>query len=70
MGHHIDGNGDFKSDKYPWCKPGFFALKFSDRKARVVIRHYAEITSDQELAADLITVCDKHSRDESIKAGN
>lgn len=33
----------FQSDKYDWCPPGFFALKFTDIAARVSIQHYANL---------------------------
>ena len=59
MGHHIDVNGNFKSDKYVWCPPGFLALKFTDSNARLSIRAYAALTDDKGLAEDLITVCDQ-----------
>lgn len=60
MGHHLTERVDFKSDKYDWCPVGFFALKFSDPLARQVIRRYAFRTDDDDLAADLIAVCDKY----------
>jgi len=56
MGHHII-NGEFVSDKYPWCKKGFFVLKFSDPLARTAIGYYAQFTKDKELSEDLKTVC-------------
>ena len=57
MGHHII-NGKFKSDKYAWCLPGFFVLKFSNPKARKFILAYADETDDKELAEDLRTACE------------
>ncbi len=60
MGHHII-NGKFKSDKYPWCPVGFFALKFSDPDARKALIMYAALTDDDELTNDLITAC--HNED-------
>lgn len=62
MGHHLTKDGDFRSDKYNWCPEGFFALKFSDPKARQAIRRYAELTGDSELEEDLITACNKEER--------
>ena len=54
MGHHIDTKtGKFISDKYRWCPVGFFALKFTDPLARMVIGIYANRTEDLELAEDL-----------------
>jgi hypothetical protein len=35
--------GVFQSDKYGWCQPGFFTLKFTDIVARVAIQHYANL---------------------------
>lgn len=57
MGHHLTGRGTFKSDKYPWCPEGFFALKLTDPIARKAARLYAAHTKDQELADDLRFVC-------------
>jgi len=56
MGHHIV-NGEFKSDKYEWCKKGFLALKFSDPNARDPLLLYADRTKDQELSEDIKTAC-------------
>ena len=53
MGHHLTEDGQFKSDKYDWCPPGFFAMKFTDPLARDVIREYAIHTGDAELSEDL-----------------
>jgi len=55
MGHHINKKGKFKSDKYAWCPPGFFALKFTDLNARICLIKYATITEDKELADDINT---------------
>lgn len=56
MGHHLTADGKFKSDKYSWCPSGFFALKFTDPKARHAIEIYAAMVmrTDPELAADLL----------------
>lgn len=53
MGHHLTKRGTFKSDKYRWCKEGFFALKFTDSLAWEVILLYASFTRDKGLAKDL-----------------
>ncbi len=58
MGHHLTRHNKFKSDKYPWCPEGFFALKFTDPIARVAARVYALGTDDKELAEDLQVACD------------
>ena len=57
MGHHLTERGTFKSDKYDWCPEGFFALKFSDEKARPALMIYAisaRLSGDYELADDLL----------------
>ena len=45
----------FTSDKYEWCPPGFFALKFTDIVARSVIQRYANLIAgrDPELSQRL-----------------
>src|SRR5665213_3118379 len=39
MTHLIDG--EFQSDKYDWCKPGFVPLKLTDPMAQPVLATYA-----------------------------
>ena len=53
MGHHLTPEGKFKSDKYDWCKEGFFALKLTDPVAQKAALKYADETPDKELADDL-----------------
>ncbi len=55
MGHHLNKQDEFKSDKYDWCPKGYFALSFKDPLARKAIRLYATLIDDddEELAADL-----------------
>ncbi len=53
MSHHLTDDGDFKSDKYPWCPVGFFPLNVTDPRAQSCMLLYAELTKDPELAADL-----------------
>lgn len=50
---HLDENDIFKSDKYDWCPPGFFPLKFTDPRAQTAILLYAGLTDSAELRADL-----------------
>ncbi|KKN77031.1 hypothetical protein LCGC14_0363700 [marine sediment metagenome] len=38
---HLTQRGVFRSDKFPWCKPGFLALKFTDKTAQPWIWGYA-----------------------------
>lgn len=40
---HINADGEFKSDKYPWCRPGFVPLKLTDRTAQPHLWRYAII---------------------------
>ncbi|MEE8607854.1 MAG: hypothetical protein V3S55_09625 [Nitrospiraceae bacterium] len=58
MGHHLTAERTFKSDKYPWCPEGFFALKLTDPIARKCAQIYAAQTKDAELALDLMVACD------------
>jgi hypothetical protein len=41
MGDHIV-DGEFKSDKYDWCPPGFVALKLTDKDAQPFLWGYAQ----------------------------
>lgn len=52
---HLTPEGVFKSDKYGWCPPGFFALKFTDIVGRVAIQQYANLIAriDPQLSKDL-----------------
>ena len=55
MGEHLI-DGQFQSDKYPWCKRGFIPLKITDPNARKVLREYAELrrSVDSAFADDLL----------------
>ncbi len=57
MRDHIDENGEFQSDKYPWCKPGFVPLKLTDPMAWPVLWEYARVREvvDKEFSEDLRT---------------
>lgn len=65
MGHHLTPEGNFRSDKYDWCPEGFFALKFTDPKAREAIAYYALICEeeDEELGTDLLFALSSTKRD-------
>jgi hypothetical protein len=54
MGDHLI-HGQFKSDKYAWCPPGFLALKLTDRTAQPLIWEYAQQHRpiDSDLSDDL-----------------
>jgi len=51
--HIVDG--EFKSDKYPWCPKGFVPLKLTDKDAEIPLRMYAtwHVLKDQEFSDDL-----------------
>lgn len=54
MGHHINENGNFKSDKYPDLSENKIILSFKDPVAREALKVYAEKTDDKELGEDII----------------
>lgn len=54
MGCHLTEDGRFRSDKYDWCPPGFFALKLSDPTAQEAALLYASLCPDAALADDLV----------------
>lgn len=60
MGAHLI-NGEFQSDKYPWCKHGFVPLKLTDPMARSVLAQYAALrhTIDPEFSDDLMVALKK-----------
>ena len=51
--HLIDG--EFQSDKYPWCQLGFVPLKLTDEMAQPLLWQYAETRRDvdKDFADDL-----------------
>ncbi len=58
MGHHINEQGQFQSDKYPDLPPNKIILSFKENEARLALRIYAGITKDNELGDDIIQVLD------------
>lgn len=52
---HINEDGEFQSDKYPWCKAGFVPLKLTDPMAWPVLWEYARVRKsvDEEFSKDL-----------------
>ena len=54
-GEHLTEEGEFKSDKYEWCPPGFVPFKLADEMAQPFLWGYADVrrTVDQEFADDL-----------------
>ena len=55
MGEHLI-DGEFQSDKYPWCHRGFVPLKLTDPMAQGLLWEYAHqrASVDQEFADDLL----------------
>lgn len=55
MSHIVDGQ--FKSDKYEWCEPGFVPLKLTDPMAQPLLWQYAQTRRavDPEFSGDLET---------------
>ena len=57
MSEHINGAGQFQSDKYPTCPPGKVPLSTRDVTAQDLLWEYAQRRRavDPEFAADLET---------------
>ncbi len=57
MGHHINKEGKFQSDKYPDLEPGKITLSFKDPEARRALHALADdyMEKDRELAEDIVT---------------
>lgn len=53
MGHHINKNGFFQSDKHPELKEHQIILNFRDVHAQKALLAYAMSTKDLELAEDI-----------------
>lgn len=53
MGHHLNENGFFQSDKHPELKEHKIMLDFRDEYAQPVLRKYALLTHDKELSEDI-----------------
>ena len=52
---HFNKKGEFQSDKYSWCPPGFVPLKLSDPMAWIPLIAYATERRkiDEQFAVDL-----------------
>lgn len=61
MGHHINKDGKFQSDKYKNLKPDKIVLSFRDPYARVALCVFAKLTEDRELAEDILQRLDDFS---------
>lgn len=57
LGEHLTEDGQFQSDKYPWCEPDFVPLKVTDPEAAELLAQYAirRAHKDPIFAADLLT---------------
>ncbi len=55
MGHHIDREGRFQSDKFPDLAPDKIVLSFKDPAARRALNVYSIYAEDRELARDIRT---------------
>ena len=56
-GDHITTSGLFKSDRFPWCEPGFVPFKITDNMAQDLLWQYADLrrSIDPDFADDLQT---------------
>lgn len=54
MGHHINPQGQFQSDKDPKLPPDKITLSFHDPAARNALTVFACDTNDRELANDIL----------------
>lgn len=52
---HLTEEGEFRSDKYPWCRDGFVPLKISDKMTWGILRLYtnARASLDSEFSRDV-----------------
>lgn len=53
MGHHLNKNGFFQSDKFPELKEHQIILDFRDEYAQHALLMYASLTHDKELSDDI-----------------
>lgn len=53
MGHHINKNGFFQSDKHPELSEHKIMLDFRDEYAQYALMIYASKTQDTELREDI-----------------
>ena len=53
MGHHLNKNGFFQSDKHPELKEHQIILNFKDEYAQNALLNYALSTHDAELSTDI-----------------
>ena len=65
MGHHIDDEGRFQSDKYPDLAPDKIVLSFKDPHAQIALDMYAEMCEDAELREDILARLDSIELEET-----
>lgn len=53
MGHHIDDNGDFQSDRHPDLAPNEIILSLKDPTARKGLYTFADEVDDKRVARDI-----------------
>lgn len=53
-GHHINGFGEFQSDKYPDLGPDKIVLSFHDPEAQMALLVFSASTSDWGLGQDVL----------------
>ena len=67
MGHHINEQGKFQSDKYPDLPPNKIILSFKDPEARKALEYFGHLTKDQELGEDILEVLTNNSMIKQIQ---
>ena len=67
MGHHIDSQGRFQSDKHPDLAPDKIIVSFKDPLARKALRALASsyAGTDNELAKDILDRLESIAKDGS-----
>ena len=68
MGHHIDDQGRFQSDRHPDLAPDKIVLSFRDPAAKAALRQFCHLTEDPGLARDIVFRLQTLEREEAEKA--
>lgn len=63
MGHHINSEGHFQSDKYPDLPPDKIVLSFKDEDAQPALSLFCRLTKDRELGDDILARLDTMEAD-------
>lgn len=58
MGHHINKNGFFQSDKHPELPEHKIMFDFRDKYAQACLVMYAYLSDDKELCDDIFRAID------------